>query len=192
MPDEVESLHRLIQTYYGAFLGSHIKPFGELAARLQSRQSPLSPQDSLWLSVIRQDCAKTKELLSKGDLSGVRNADSGCTPLHLCCDPETARLLILHGFDPNAQDNHGRTPLHHACARKLAAATAKALLDGGAAPLIKDHFGRTPADCAIFVEASSKTKAMLLDILKAAEIISAKPIEPEPQEEHKTMHPPRL
>jgi len=192
MPDEVEAIHKLFQIYYGAFIGGNIRPLGELIARLRTKESLSDPADGLWRSVIRKDAAKLEAALKNPACANVRDPNSGCTPLHLCADPASARILIRYGYDPNVPDNYGETPLHHACAR-LDAGTTKTLLDGGASPLIKDHFGRLPSDAASMsiAKGDPRLKSALLNLLKIAEG-KAKPMrEPEVHEERKTKHPPR-
>ena len=190
MPDEVEALHRLFQIYYGAFIGGNIRPLGELIAKLRTKESLDDPKAGVWRSVIRKDSAKLETALKKiGDMN-VRDPNSGCTPLHLCSDPTSARILIRYGYDPNVPDNYGETPLHHACAR-LDADTAKTLLDGGASPFIKDHFGRLPADGAMMATGDPKLKATLLNMLKIAEGKATTPKERQTHAQHETKHPPR-
>jgi hypothetical protein len=190
MPDEVEAIHKLFQIYYGAFIGGNIRPLGELIARLRAKDSADDPKNGVWRSVIRKDSAKLEAALKNPACAHVRDPNSGCTPLHLCADPASARLLIRYGYDPNVPDNYGETPLHHACAR-LDADTAKTLLDGGASPLIKDHFGRLPADGAMMATGDPKLKSTLFNMLRIAES-KAKPMkESEVHEERKIQHPPR-
>ena len=190
MPDEVEALHRLVQIYYGAFIGGNIKPLGELIERLRTKEPDSDPENGIWRSVIRKDHAKLEAALANPDCANVRDPGSGCTPLHLCSDPATARLLIRHGYDPNVPDNYGETPLHHACAR-LDADTAKTLLDGGASPLIKDQFGRLPADGAMTAQGDPKLKSALLNMLKIAESKAMPFKEHRTHTKHETKHPPR-
>lgn len=191
MPDEVESIHRLFQIYYGAFIGGNIRPLGELIARLKTKESADNPKDCVWRSVIRKDYANLEAALKNPACAHIRDPNSGCTPLHLCSDPASARLLIRYGYDPNVPDNYGETPLHHACAR-LDIETAKTLLDGGASPLIKDNFGRYPSDGAMFAKGQPALKSTLLNMLKIAEskARTAKS-PPEPVQQHTSKHPPR-
>lgn len=191
MPDEVESIHRLFQIYYGAFIGGNIRPLGELIARLRTKESEPDPKDGVWRSVIRKDSAKLEVLLSNPACAHIRDPNSGCTPLHLCSDPASARLLIRYGYDPNVPDNYGETPLHHACAR-LDVETAKTLLDGGASPLIKDNFGRYPSDGAMFAKGQPALKSTLMNMLKIAESkANAQRTAIEPVQPHNHNHPPR-
>ena len=190
MPDEVEALHRLFQIYYGAFIGGNIRPLGELFARLRTKEAEVDPKDGVWWSVIRKDHAKLESLLSNPACAHIRDPGSGCTPLHLCSDPASARLLIRYGYDPNIPDNYGETPLHHVCAR-LDVETAKTLLDGGASPLIKDHFGRLAADGAMTAKGDPKLKSALLNMLKIAESKAMPFKERNTHTQHETKHPPR-
>jgi ankyrin repeat protein len=52
-------------------------------------------------------------------------------------------LLIMRGADPDIKDRHGRTPLHHACA-KGALDSAIVLVAKGATPNIIDNDGYSP------------------------------------------------
>lgn len=61
---------------------------------------------------------------------------------------ETARL-IQDGYDPNAQDKQGWTPLHFA-AQEWSEAAARVLLDNGALVDPADNNGNTPLARAVF------------------------------------------
>lgn len=63
----------------------------------------------------------------------------GCTPLHYCKNPETAKALIEAGADVNAKNNYGYTPLHYPNNTDV----AKALIGSGANLFIKDNYGQT-------------------------------------------------
>ncbi len=191
MPDEVEALHKLFQIYYGAFIGGNIRPLGELIVRLKTKESAENPKDCVWRSVIRKDYATLEAALKNPECAYIRDPSSGCTPLHICSDPASARLLIRYGYDPNVPDNYGETALHHTCAR-LDVETAKTLLDCGASPLIKDNFGRYPSDGAIFAKGQPALKSTLLNMLKIAESkASASETTHEPVQEDTKQHPPR-
>jgi len=169
MPDEVESLHRLFQIYYGVFISANIKTLENLIAKLHAEErAGAAPQDRIWRSVLKRDLVKTSGILAECNCANIRDAASGCTPLHICTDPNIARLLLRYGAHPNAPDNYGETPLHHVCAR-LDLPTAQSLLAGGASPLLKDHFGRVPADCILMTKGDPKLKSTLSNILKIAE-----------------------
>jgi ankyrin repeat protein len=72
-------------------------------------------------------------------------------PLHAALamtrDPESVRLLLLHGADPNAPQHGGFTPLHQAAAAGRADLIAL-LLAQGADPRVRSDAGKTPADLA--------------------------------------------
>ena len=54
--------------------------------------------------------------------------------------------LLELGVDPNAQDRHGRTPLHKAC--KTFSPAVPLLLASGADPNARDNGGTTPLNLA--------------------------------------------
>ena len=80
MPDEVESIHRLFQIYYGAFIGGNIRPLGELIARLKTKESDENPKDCVWRSVIRKDSAKLEAALKNPACAHIRDPSGppGC------------------------------------------------------------------------------------------------------------------
>mmetsp|Transcript_43469 Transcript_43469/g.81065 ORF Transcript_43469/g.81065 Transcript_43469/m.81065 type:complete len:318 (+) Transcript_43469:70-1023(+) len=75
----------------------------------------------------------------------------GCSALHLAahnCYPEDAEQLVLAGFDLNAHDHSGETPLHMA-ARSGCRKTVLLLLKYGADPARRNSFGKTPCEVAM-------------------------------------------
>ena len=54
--------------------------------------------------------------------------------------PRIVRLLLNHSADPNARDNSGKTPLHHAAVSSVD--SVKLLLAAGADATARDHKGR--------------------------------------------------
>jgi len=71
----------------------------------------------------------------------------GITPLHLVSSIDGVRELVQAGAHVNAQDQSGRTPLHHA-ASKARQHVVRGLLDAGADTHIVDSAGKRPADVA--------------------------------------------
>ncbi len=55
--------------------------------------------------------------------------------------PKIVRLLLEHSADPNARDNQGRTPLHHAATSSLD--SVKLLLVAGANAKARDTEGKS-------------------------------------------------
>lgn len=76
---------------------------------------------------------------------------------------ETLRLIRM-GYDPNAQDEQGWTPLHFA-AQEWSEAAAHVLIDNGADVDRTDSHGNTPLWRAVF---SSKARGELINLLLAA------------------------
>lgn len=67
----------------------------------------------------------------------------GVQPIHFARTPDAVRRLLEAGADPNAQDNVGRTPLHHVLRlRNIDEAVVTELLEAGADPELRDDMGR--------------------------------------------------
>jgi hypothetical protein len=56
--------------------------------------------------------------------------------------------LLKNGADPNALDDHGRTPLHVCAERNTATTVLKLLIEAGSDPNLRDSSGKTPLDYA--------------------------------------------
>ena len=89
--------------------------------------------------------------------AGTPPRDNWLNALQLCCNcnhssPETVKLLLDAGVDPNSKDPYGYTPLHEiiiGLGRERvvvdeAVKIVKLLLEAGADPHVLDTFGRTP------------------------------------------------
>ena len=80
-----------------------------------------------------------------------RISKAGLTTLHLASQMghvEVARLLIEHGADVAAQDEHGLTALHFAV-REGSVGLARLLVEHGADLAARDQSGSTPLDLAV-------------------------------------------
>ena len=88
--------------------------------------------------------------------AGTPPRDNWLNALQLCCNcnhssPETVKLLLDAGVDPNSKDPFGYTPLHEiiSLGRERvgvdeAVKIVELLLEAGADPHVLDTFGRTP------------------------------------------------
>ncbi len=96
-------------------------------------------------------CISAIELMIKYEVDPKRCLDyDGRGLLHSASTtswPDTVRLLVNHGLNPDDQDKYGLTPLHDA-SRTGNDNVTKALLELGANSSIKDEFKRTPRDVA--------------------------------------------
>lgn len=92
----------------------------------------------------RSQCVRI--LLDSGWRSAVNEKDpQGHTPLHLAVgrgDPDTVKVLLEAGANPNLQDNDGVTPLTLAKSYAGMGEVADLLLKAGADPRILDKHGK--------------------------------------------------
>jgi ankyrin repeat protein len=113
-------------------------------------KEPLFPPCAIINASYRGDIKSIQEILAAGVDKDVRD-DMGATALHeamLQPNITVVKLLLDHGFDPNARaTKNGYTPLHFAVAANNVAA-ARLLLQYGADKRIKCSKGMTPLDIA--------------------------------------------
>ena len=113
-------------------------------------KEPLFPPCAIINASYRGDIKIIQEILAAGVDKDVRD-DMGATALHeamLQPNITVVKLLLDHGFDPNARaTKNGYTPLHFAVAANNLAA-ARLLLQYGADKRIRCLKGMTPLDIA--------------------------------------------
>ena len=97
----------------------------------------------LFQTIERGGIGAIKQLLSQGGSVETRNVQ-GQTLLAAAAIyswPKIVRLLLERSADPNARDNEGRTPLHHAATHSID--SVKLLLAAGADAKARDHAGKS-------------------------------------------------
>ena len=88
----------------------------------------------------------------------------GWTPLHEAAEtqsPERIRELVAGGQDPNAQNEHGETPLHRATIQNPDLKTQVALIEAGANVNAQDKEGATPLHRAVEQTSSGSARILL-------------------------------
>ena len=88
----------------------------------------------------------------------------GWTPLHEAAETqsqERIRELVAVGQDPNAQDEHGETPLHRATIQNPDLKTQVALIEAGANVNAQDREGATPLHRAVEQTSSGSARILL-------------------------------
>ena len=95
----------------------------------------------LFQAIERGGIGAVRQFLSQGGSVETRNAQRQTllAAASIYAWPKIVRLLLEHSADPNARDDQGRTPLHHAATHSLD--SVKLLLAAGADAKARDHAG---------------------------------------------------
>jgi ankyrin repeat protein len=105
----------------------------------------------LGLAIFFRHGALARWLIEQGaDVNAAADNAQRVAPLHAAaavCDHETTRMLLAHGADPHAKQQHDYTPLHGAASRGDVE-LAKILITHGADLGAKAIDGMTPGDMA--------------------------------------------
>jgi ankyrin repeat protein len=137
--------------------------FADDDADVAEETEPVFPACAIINASYRGDIKSMQEILAAGVDKDVRDT-MGATALHeamLQPDVLVVKLLLDHGFDPNARaTRNGYTPLHFAVAANNIAA-ARLLLQYGADKRIKCSEGLTPLD-----QARKSEKSAFISLLR--------------------------
>ena len=96
-------------------------------------------QQRLWMNVRRAEAKAVDARVAR--IEEELKLKGRSTPLHFTSEPQVIRLLLGRNEDPNAQDEHGRTPLHWAAGVDEG---VRLLLEAGAKPNARAKDGETP------------------------------------------------
>lgn len=124
-----------------------------------------TPDSELIRAASKGQTQQVRELLAHGASVNAKHALTGWTALTAAAFygfPDTVKVLLDAGADPNARDLHGGTPLMkavtvgHTSDRNVLitnkSEVIRLLLKGGADPQMKDSLGDTPWEAAITTE----------------------------------------
>mmetsp|Transcript_8370 Transcript_8370/g.16608 ORF Transcript_8370/g.16608 Transcript_8370/m.16608 type:complete len:422 (-) Transcript_8370:1402-2667(-) len=101
-------------------------------------------------------------LLKKPHLVNVLDAELGWSPLYraiMCGHYEAAKVLLIHGANPNMCNRQGETPLHQAVCNSVT--LTELLLENDADPNVQQQEGDTPLHQAAFRGDTEMTKLLI-------------------------------
>ena len=138
-----------------------------LALLLLPSGRALAAQDCEFGSDQMDDIRRIRDCLSRGVTWN--SGGDGTTMLHYAArytsNPTVVSLFLEAGYDPNAKDDEGSTPLHYATLtygrEQSATVLTSVLLDAGADPNARDNDGDTPLHNAILAGQMSLMSILL-------------------------------